>query len=255
MTAASNANSIVAERSRFLGLDFDLLTLDQTLSWIGQRIGRPGFAYVVTPNVDHVVRYSEQHETDGALEAAYRDADLLLCDSRILGLLADASGRALPIVAGSDLTHRLVAGGGPWQRMAVVGGDPRLHAKLAAAYPGYDWSFHEPPFGVRTNPDARAAIRRFVEDAQADIVFFAIGAPQSEICCHEIAAGGSARGVGLCIGASLEFLTGTKQRAPRWMQAARLEWLHRLLSEPGRLWRRYLIEGPKILRIWWRHRS
>jgi exopolysaccharide biosynthesis WecB/TagA/CpsF family protein len=66
---------------------------------------------------------------------------------------------------------------------------------------------------------------------------------------------GDAVGVGLCVGASLEFLVGRIRRAPSWMQAARLEWLHRLLSEPRRLARRYLIEGPKILAIWGRWRQ
>jgi exopolysaccharide biosynthesis WecB/TagA/CpsF family protein len=56
------------------------------------------------------------------------------------------------------------------------------------------------------------------------------------------------------VGASLEFLAGEKRRAPRLVQAASMEWAFRLLSEPGRLWRRYLVEGPAIFRIWldWR---
>jgi N-acetylglucosaminyldiphosphoundecaprenol N-acetyl-beta-D-mannosaminyltransferase len=56
------------------------------------------------------------------------------------------------------------------------------------------------------------------------------------------------------VGASLEFLAGTRARAPLWMQKARLEWLFRLMREPKVLWRRYLVEGPKIFAIWlkWR---
>ena len=76
-----------------------------------------------------------------------------------------------------------------------------------------------------------------------------------EMVAQAILERGDAQGVGLCVGASLEFLTGRVSRAPGWMQRARLEWLHRLASEPGRLGRRYLIEGPKILRIWLRWRN
>ena len=65
---------------------------------------------------------------------------------------------------------------------------------------------------------------------------------------------GSAKGIGLCCGASLDFLSGKTDRAPEWMRRTRLEWLHRLASEPGRLGRRYLIEGPAIFRIWQRAR-
>ena len=86
-------------------------------------------------------------------------------------------------------------------------------------------------------------------------LFFAIGAPQSEIVFAEILERGQARGVALCIGASLEFLTGAKTRAPLWMQRAGLEWLFRLGTEPRRLWRRYLVEGPKIFGIWRRWRK
>jgi exopolysaccharide biosynthesis WecB/TagA/CpsF family protein len=77
-----------------------------------------------------------------------------------------------------------------------------------------------------------------------------VGAPQQEMAARAAMQRGDAVGVGLCCGAALEFLAGRKARAPRWMQKAGLEWLHRLSSEPARLWRRYLFEGPAIFWIW-----
>ena len=65
---------------------------------------------------------------------------------------------------------------------------------------------------------------------------------------------GDVKGVGLCCGASLDFLTGKTARAPQWMRKSRLEWLHRLLSEPKRLAKRYLLDGPAIFKIWRRTR-
>jgi N-acetylglucosaminyldiphosphoundecaprenol N-acetyl-beta-D-mannosaminyltransferase len=70
--------------------------------------------------------------------------------------------------------------------------------------------------------------------------------PQQEILANHIANHPSARGVGLCVGASIDFLTGKQRRAPVWVQKAGFEWLHRLLSDPRRLARRYLIECPRI---------
>jgi N-acetylglucosaminyldiphosphoundecaprenol N-acetyl-beta-D-mannosaminyltransferase len=61
---------------------------------------------------------------------------------------------------------------------------------------------------------------------------------------------GDCVGFGLCVGASLDFIGGRVNRAPLWMRTARLEWLHRLASEPKRLWKRYLLEGPKIFWLW-----
>ena len=75
-----------------------------------------------------------------------------------------------------------------------------------------------------------------------------------EILAKLIHTQGHAVGIGLCVGASIDFLSGSRKRAPQWMQQSRLEWLFRLLDEPQKLWRRYLVEGPKIFKIWmtWR---
>jgi exopolysaccharide biosynthesis WecB/TagA/CpsF family protein len=86
-------------------------------------------------------------------------------------------------------------------------------------------------------------------------VFLVVGAPQQEMIAKAALDRGDCRGVGLCIGVSLEFLAGKVQRAPNWMQQARLEWAFRLLAEPRRLWRRYLVEGPKIFALWFKWRQ
>ena len=241
------------EKVDFLGLAFDNYTGDQVLADIRLMARQDRFSYVVTPNVDHVVRLTQSE--DAAMGAAYRDADIILCDSRILASLARWSGLKLHAVPGSDLTRNLLGAEDAGLRLAVVGGDPVLHATVQKLYPHFEWTFHQPPMGLRQNPAARLAIAEFVENASAAVVFFAIGAPQSEITCREIAERGRAKGVALCIGASLEFIAGAKKRAPEWMQRMTLEWLYRLGSEPGRLWRRYLVDGPPIFLIWWRWRS
>lgn len=242
----------VAERCAFLGVDFDCLTRAAAAKCVGALAADAAFAYVVTPNVDHLVQLHRAGDRD--LAESYQAAALCLCDSRILAGLARWSGLALPVVAGSDLTRDLLEAALPPCKIAVVGGDNALHRELAARFPRFSWSFHQPPMGVRRSAAARAAIADFVETTAADVVFLAIGAPQSELVCAEIAGRGQARGVALCIGASLEFVTGAKSRAPLWMQRASLEWLYRLLSEPRRLWRRYLVDGPRIFSIWWRWR-
>jgi N-acetylglucosaminyldiphosphoundecaprenol N-acetyl-beta-D-mannosaminyltransferase len=76
-----------------------------------------------------------------------------------------------------------------------------------------------------------------------------VGSPCSEIIASRCAQRGGGRGVALCIGASIEFILGDQIRAPLWMQKAGLEWAFRLITNPVRLWRRYLVEGPKIFLI------
>ena len=236
----------------FLGVEFERVDITQALDWVVQQSKADSFSYLVTPNVDHIVQIHRSDNGDAA--QAFEGANFIVCDSRILSLLARVSGLQVPVVPGSDLTRELLVSLAQGTRIAVVGGDQALLARLASRYPKYSWMAHYPPMGVRTDPSARQAIADFVSASQADIVLFAIGAPQSELTCREIALQGRARGTALCIGASLEFLTGAKKRAPLWMQGLALEWLFRLLSEPRRLWRRYLVLGPSILVIWWRWR-
>jgi N-acetylglucosaminyldiphosphoundecaprenol N-acetyl-beta-D-mannosaminyltransferase len=242
----------------FLGLHFAPLGMDDVAQWVLAALASPRFRYVVTPNVDHVVRL---HNGGGApwhaaFVAAERDADLCVNDSRILAKLARLSGLSLPVVPGSDLTRILIETGVPvGTRIALIGGSTGDAAWLQTRLSNATIRHIEPPHGVRDNAQAQQAIVDFVEAEQPDLTLFAIGAPQSEIVAHQIQQRGKARGVGLCIGASIEFLTGAKRRAPRAMQRLGLEWAFRLLSEPKRLWRRYLVEGPPIFAIWWRWRG
>lgn len=245
---------------RFLGVDFDPLAPGEALAWVAAAAeAADRFAYVVTPNVDHVVMLHEpgpEPWRDG-YRAALAAADLRLNDSRILARLARLSGLSLPVTPGSDLTRDLVAraaaaGPGRW---LLVGGAPAEADWLRQRLPGHSIAHYDPPMGVRDDPAAQAAIAERVVAERADVTLFAIGAPQSEIVAHAIARRGRARGVALCIGASVEFLSGAKRRAPRLIQRAGLEWLHRLASEPRRLWRRYLVRGPRIFALWWRERA
>ena len=241
----------------FPGFDTATLTLDEAVAAVASLARRDAFGYVVTPNVDHVVALRrEPPDAKGrAFRDSYADADLVLCDSRVLARLARWSGRTLSVVPGSDLTAALFDRGVlDGLTVAVVGGDATLMTLLAARYPLPVYRHLDPPMGVLTDPAAQAAIVDFVATSRADVTLFAIGAPQSEAVARACKLSGRARGVGLCIGASLEFIVGHKRRAPHWMRRAGVEWAHRLLTEPRRLWRRYLIEGPPIFAIWWRDR-
>ena len=118
--------------------------------------------------------------------------------------------------------------------------------ELRTLRPDLDILQHVPPMGMLKKTEAMSEAEAFVRDARARFTLLAVAMPQQEILALRVAKAGRAVGIGLCVGASLDFLTGRKSRAPLWMQKASLEWLHRLLSEPRRLWRRYLIEGPRI---------
>lgn len=242
-----------AARRSFVGVDFDPLDTDAAVAWLARvRAGDP-YRYVVTPNVDHLVRLEALGQDDATgreLAQAYREATLVLCDSRVLARLSRFYGIELPLAPGSDLTVRLFAEvAQPGDRIAIVGGDAALLAALRTRFAALDIVQHIPPMGMLRNPAALDAAVAFGREAGARFVLIAVGSPQQELLAARIAAAGGATGCALCIGASLDFIVGRQRRAPRVVQRLGLEWAHRLASQPGRLWRRYLVDGPRIFRM------
>jgi len=241
-----------AETSRFLDFDFQQSGVDAVLEKISSRRPDLPFAYVVTPNVDHVVRL-ERIRSD--LWPAYRRAWLTLCDSRILARLADKAGVHLPVVPGSDLTaalfDRVIK---PDDRVAILGGSPEMIAKLCHRYGLNNVQHFNPPMGFIHDAHQRSCAINFLVQARARYTVLAVGSPQQEILAWKVHMSGAATGIGLCVGASLDFLCSEKTRAPRMFQQLSLEWLYRLAQEPRRMWRRYLVDGPQIFAIFqhWR---
>jgi len=239
-----------AERAgtQFLGLRFDPLMTQEILERVLARAPLAPFAYVVTPNVDHVVRLSG---ATPEVMRAYRDAWLCVNDSRVLERLADAAGLSLPAAPGSDLVAALLDDprldrDAP---IMVVGGDEKLLDGLRARYGLTRLMHHVPEMGMRHKPEVMAQAVAAVEASGAQVTLLAVGSPQQELLAAALAENGRAGGVGLCIGAGLEFLVGAKKRAPGFMQRMGLEWAFRLMSEPRRLWRRYLVDGIRIFPI------
>lgn len=236
----------------FLNSAFDKIGLDTALRRITERDPASPFAFVVTPNVDHLVRL----EHDTVLATLYAQAWLTVCDSRILELIGRMSGERIDIAPGSDLTARLFDTAiDPAAPLTIIGGNRAVIDAVTARYGLKDVRWHEPPMGLRSNPEAVAECAKFVAENPSRFVLICVGSPQQEMIAEACLDRGDCTGVGLCVGASLDFLGGKARRAPVWIQRARLEWLHRLVQEPGRMWRRYLVEGPKVFLLWQRWRK
>lgn len=238
--------------TRFAGVDFHALRWDRAMAVMTEAASHGETLSIVTPNVDHIVRMDRLGNTllGQQYRAAIRDADLCLCDSRIVSRLARLRGVDLPVVPGSDVTAMLfrdhIATG---DRIAIVGGDSETVALLRASHPDVEFIQHIPPMGMLQNETAMDAAAQFMRDTPAKFTFVAVGSPQGEILLQRARASGENTSVMLSIGASIDFVTGRLTRAPRWMQKLGIEWAHRLLSEPKRLWRRYLVDGPRIFAI------
>ena len=240
------------DRTEFLGIRFDPLSESEVIERLRSVTADTTFGYIVTPNVDHIVRLSHV-QSELEIEAAYTKAAMCVCDSRVLALLARLRGIRLPVVTGSDLTAALLESElKPGDRAAVVGGSDDLIERLSARYSHVEFVHHLPPMGLKHNVAAQTLAAEFIAEAKCRFTFLAVGSPQQELIAARVVGG---TGFGLCIGAALEFLTGDQVRAPKVMRRTGLEWAHRLASDPRRLWRRYLIDGPRVFLLAWRWRA
>jgi N-acetylglucosaminyldiphosphoundecaprenol N-acetyl-beta-D-mannosaminyltransferase len=240
-----------AERVFIGALPVDRLTFSQAIERIDQLVSRGGGA-VFTPNVDHVV-LAEEHL---AFRATYQTANVCLADGMPVVWASRWLGRPVPEkVSGSDLIVPLMqrATERKW-RVYLLGGAPGIAEKAAAVFRargvevvGVDARMIHDPTSVSEREPIVEKIRR----AAPHVVLVALGAPKQElfIAAARPQVGGA---VMLGIGASLDFVAGNVRRAPRWMSEHGLEWCYRLLREPRRLWRRYLLRDPKFFRIVWR---
>lgn len=238
-------------RPSFGRVPLDCLTRHQALERIAALVAAGGGGTVFTPNVDHVILAEE----NAALREAYESVDVSLVDGMPVLWASRLFGLPVPEkVSGSDLIRPLMslAGRRGW-RVFLLGSGPgvaeRAARLLCEETPGLQIVGTSSPRIDMTRPASdREDVRRELAEARPDLVLVALGPPKGEIFAHECrAALGSV--VFVSIGAGLDFLVGVFRRAPPWMSACGLEWSYRLYQEPRRLWRRYLVRGPRFIPI------
>lgn len=246
------------------GVEFQPVTRDQAVERVIDLAEQDSPALVVTPNVDHVVML--QH--DATFRAAYDAARLRLCDGYPLVALSRLCGHRVPErVTGADLFGDVCREAAERDlEVFVVGGAPAVLrdgvAAIRRSYPSLRISGHSPPLHFENTPDD-AVVQERIANAAPDIVAVCLGAPRSEIWSQAQMARHSA--TYLCVGAAIDFAAGARRRAPQWLQRIGMEWSYRLIQEPRRLSRRYLVRDVAFVpiaarQLWrthapWRRRS
>lgn len=207
--------------------------------------GTSRYGFVVTPNVDHLIRYHEEQD----FRDIYAAAEYVLLDSRFLShVLRLWRGMRIRVCPGADLTQQLFRHViGKRDRVILIGGEIWQADWLADTYGLENLEHFNPPMDFTRDSIALEACLRFVEThSPFRFCFIAVGCPQQELVAQRLKARGRARGLALCIGASINFLTGREPRAPRWMQHLGMEWFYRAMRNPTRLGRRYFLRGPHV---------
>ena len=233
------------------GIHINSLSLQETFDAIDKQIKSGQSGFIVTPNIDHICILSE----DKDFQKAYQTAFLVLPDGTPLMWAAKLLGKPLKEkISGSDLVYALAEHAAEQgHSLYLLGAAPGIAEKAAKilqkTYPGLIIAGHySPPLGFEKNPRQREEVIQRLKAAAPDICYVALGCPKQD---HWNAQYHHETGipVSIGIGASLDFIAGTVQRAPVWMQKSGLEWFFRLCQEPRRLWRRYLIQDSKFIPI------
>lgn len=208
--------------------------------------------WVLNPNVD-VLRLLSR---DPALRELVAPASLVLADGMPLVWASRLRGLPLPErVAGSSLIWTLPAAAADRGRSVyLLGGDTGVAERagriLVERFPSLRVAGTDsPPYGAESTADGLAAIRARLLEARPDIVFCAFGFPKQERLIATLRADLPATWFVSC-GAAIAFVAGAAARAPAWMQRSGLEWVYRLVHEPRRLFRRYVVDdAPFAVRL------
>jgi len=222
------------------------LALATIESWIATRDPH----YVCVTGVPGVI----ESQSDPKLRAIHNRAGLVTPDGMPLVWIGRLSGQQqMARVYGPDLLlalceHSCQTG---YRHYFFGGGEgvaDLLVQELAQRFPGLQTvGTHSPPFRSLT-PSEDAAIVEAINSSGADIVWVGLSTPKQErwMASHRDRLTAP---VLIGVGAAFDFHAGLKPQAPYWMQRSGLEWLFRLLSEPRRLWKRYLYNNPRFVAL------
>jgi exopolysaccharide biosynthesis WecB/TagA/CpsF family protein len=232
------------EQSGFAGLAFADMDMAAAVDAMRVASRRPTWHYVVTPNAANLARLGGR---DPLLRQLYDNAHLVFLDSKVVFLAARLLGRRPPrVIPGADLVEQLFAHAITQHTpICVVGGSDSAAARIRARFNVGTIHHINPPMGFWRSADEIARTVAFIGASQADYTFLVVGSPGQEMLAAEVTRAGGARGVAICAGASIDFLTGVQKRAPRLVRGLALEWAYRFCQQPRRLAYRYLVESPK----------
>jgi N-acetylglucosaminyldiphosphoundecaprenol N-acetyl-beta-D-mannosaminyltransferase len=234
------------EHVALMGLDFAKLTEIGTNQFVLDALDRGRGGWICPVNLD-VLR---QVVYDDDLVKLVSGAELVVADGMPLLWASRLQGTPLPErIAGSSLISTLSAKlGGQGRSVYLLGGSKgaaeTAGATLQDMFPGLVLSgWHCPPFGFERSPEEIERIVKLLTSARPDVVFVGLGFPKQDRLIAQIREAMPAAWFVSC-GISFSLLAGEVRRAPHIFQALGLEWAYRLVQEPRRLARRYLVQGP-----------
>lgn len=227
------------------------LSMDEVIQRIENLAREKKKSYIVPINVDVVLKI----ENNGKLKEVVSNAEMVLVDGKPLIWISGLLGRPVKHkISGSDLVPALCASiAGKGYTLFILGGKEgvaeQARMNMEKKYPGIQViGTYAPPFGFEKNSVELRKINDMLNEKKPDILIACLGCPKQELWVYDNFTQYGAT-VSICAGATVDFMAGTKKRAPRWMRNVGLEWFFRFLQEPKRMFKRYFIDDIKILKL------
>ena len=239
------------EKQPLLNTYVNNVNMDETIQAIEDMIASEKKSYIVAINVDVVMKI----ENDSYLKEITDKADMVLVDGKPLEWIAKWHTRPIKAkISGSDLVPILCKRAAEkGYSIFIIGGKEGI-AEKAKQNLERDLRVirivgtYAPPFGFEKDERELKKINAMISNVHPDILITCFGCPKQEKWIYENYQKYDAK-VSVCAGATVDFLAGNVNRAPRWMSDHGFEWFYRFLQEPRRMFKRYFIDDVKILKL------
>ena len=239
------------EKQPLLNTYVNNVNMDEAVQAIEDMIASEKRSYIVAINVDVVMKI----ENDSYLKEIAGKADMVLVDGKPLEWIAKWHKRPIKSkISGSDLVPILCERAAEkGYSIFIIGGKEGIAEKaqvnLERDLPRIKIvGTYAPPFGFEKDEKELSRINEMISDVHPDILIACFGCPKQEKWIYENYQKYDAK-VSICAGATVDFLAGNVNRAPKWMSDHGFEWFYRFLQEPKRMFKRYFVDDLKIFKL------
>lgn len=239
------------EKQPLLNTYVNNVSMAETVHEIERMIREKKKSYIVAINVDVVLKI----EHDQYLKKITDNADMVLVDGQPLVWISNWHKHPVKAkISGSDLVPKMCeVAAKKGYTMYIIGGKDGIAEKakenLERELPDIKiLGTYAPPFGFEKDQKELDKINTMITEAHPDILIACFGCPKQEKWIYENYQKYDAT-VSICAGATVDFLAGNIDRAPKWMSDHGLEWFYRFTKEPKRLFKRYFVDDVEIFKL------